>query len=83
MENKDLQVQLSTKQGFPEELPSLLKCIASPTIAGFDSAECSGMNYQTQLVTLPNPQEDATVGKIHMHIQIHKSLIEKVCSLYA
>lgn len=64
MESKDLQVQLSTKEGLPEELPSLLKCIASRTIAGFDNVECSGMNYQTQLVTLSNPQEDVTVGKV-------------------
>lgn len=64
MESKDLQVQLSTKEGLPEELPSLLKCIASQTIAGFDNVECSGMNYQTQLVTLSNPQEDVTVGKV-------------------
>ncbi|XP_017700413.2 S-type anion channel SLAH2-like isoform X1 [Phoenix dactylifera] len=63
MESKDRQVQLSTKQGLPEELPSLLKCIVSKTVAGFDSVECSGMNYPTQLVTLPSPQEDPTVGK--------------------
>ncbi|XP_008792391.1 S-type anion channel SLAH3-like isoform X1 [Phoenix dactylifera] len=59
MENKDLQVELSTKQGFPEELPYILTCDASKTIAGFESVECTG----TQSVTLPYPQEDAAVEK--------------------
>nr|XP_029121223.1 uncharacterized protein LOC114914327 [Elaeis guineensis] len=67
MENKDPQVQLSTNQGFPEELPYILTCDASETIAGFDNVECTG----TQSVTIPNPQEDAVAEKGSETPKIH------------
>ncbi|XP_073115087.1 S-type anion channel SLAH2-like [Elaeis guineensis] len=67
MENKDPQVQLSAKQGFPEELPYIRTCDASETIAGFDNVECTG----TQSVPIPNPQEDAVVEKVSETPKIH------------
>lgn len=77
MENKDLQVQLSTMQGSPEELPYSLTYDASETISGLDGVECT----ETQSVTLPNPLEDPTVEKVSYflsasrHISLHILLI--------
>ena len=78
MENKDPQVQLSAKQGFPEELPYIRTCDASETIAGFDNVECTG----TQSVPIPNPQEDAVVEKASYFLSASRNKILHILLIF-